>query len=243
MDADLYAVPLGEFIARRDLLAKELVAAGDADEAKRVKALRKPTVTAWTLNQVAHGQPELVAALVEAHRAMRSAGSAADVRAASAARMTAIREIVDAADDASETIRKKMRSTLLAAGTDPDAETAVVEGRLERELEPSGLGGFGIGLDLAPTGDGESPSDEPAPAEVPARETAEETAPKAETAKTVKARERAERWRKEAEEAAEEARALRKAADRADRQAVVAEERAASKLQRAEDALRALDGD
>ena len=46
---DLYAVPLEDFVAARDELAKELNAAGDGDEAERVKSLRKPTATAWVL--------------------------------------------------------------------------------------------------------------------------------------------------------------------------------------------------
>lgn len=221
MAVDLYAVPLEEFITRRDELARQLAAAGEADGAKRVKTMRKPTVTAWTLNQLVREQPGLIAALASAHEKLRSAGSAAGLRAASEERRSAINQIVYATKDVSETVRKKMRSTLLAAGTDPSAEAALVEGRLEKELEPGGLGGFGIGLDLAPA---------PAPVE------------KAEVARATKAQEKADRLLREAEEAAEEARSLREAADRAERLAAAAEERAEQKRRGAEKAVRSAKG-
>ena len=221
MAVDLYAIPLEEFITRRDELARQLAAAGEADGAKRVKTMRKPTVTAWTLNQLVRKQPGLIAALASAHEKLRSAGSAAELRAASEERRSAINQIVYAAEDVSETVRKKMRSTLLAAGTVPSAEAALVEGRLEKEFEPGGLGGFDIGLDLAPA---------PAPGE------------KAEVARATKAQEKADRLLREAEEAAEEARSLREAADRAERLAAAAEERAEQKRRDAEKAVRSAKG-
>jgi len=221
MAVDLYAIPLEEFIARRDELVRQLAAAGEADGAKRVKTMRKPTVTAWTLNQLVREQPGLIAALALAHEKLRSAGSAAELRTASEERRSAINQIVYAAEDVSETVRKKMRSTLLAAGTDPSVETALVEGRLGKELEPSGLGGFGIGLDLVPA---------PTPVE------------KAEVARATKAQEKADRLLREAEEAAEEAHSLREAADRAERLAAAAEERAEQKQRGAEKAVRSAKG-
>ena len=45
---DLYRQPLGEFTGARNALAKTLT----GDEAKRVKALAKPTVVPWAVNQV-----------------------------------------------------------------------------------------------------------------------------------------------------------------------------------------------
>ncbi len=76
---ELYGVPLEDFVAARDELAKELIAAGDGDEAKRVKSLRKPTVTAWTLNRLARERPELMAALARRPRraAVRRLGDGA----------------------------------------------------------------------------------------------------------------------------------------------------------------------
>ena len=57
---DLFALPPAEFIAARDALAKRLKADGDATRAAEVKALRRPSVAAWAVNQVARRKPELV---------------------------------------------------------------------------------------------------------------------------------------------------------------------------------------
>ena len=47
----LYAGPLDEFVRERDELARRLNREGDREACARVKALRKPTVGAWALNQ------------------------------------------------------------------------------------------------------------------------------------------------------------------------------------------------
>src|SRR5215470_11325319 len=48
----LYTVPLARFVAERRRLAAELRAGGDPDAAKRLERLRRPTVSAWTVNQL-----------------------------------------------------------------------------------------------------------------------------------------------------------------------------------------------
>ena len=54
----LYAGELDRFTPDRDALAKELTGAGDREGGTRVKALRKPVVSAWALNVLAHEDPE-----------------------------------------------------------------------------------------------------------------------------------------------------------------------------------------
>jgi len=234
---DLYAVPLEDFVSARDALAKELNAAGDGDEAKRVKSLRKPTVTAWSLNRLARDRPDLISALVDAHARLRSADSATEMRAASDARMASIQQIVAAPEDATEAIRKKMRSTLLATATDPAAEEALIAGRLQSELEPGGLGGFDMGSGFTTT-------TTPAPARKSKPKTSDrKNADKADSPKTIKARQRVERMQQEADEAAAEATTLRAEADRAERLAASAEERAAKKQAVAEKARQQLEAD
>ena len=231
---ELYGVPLEGFVAARDELAKELIAAGDGDEAKRVKSLRKPTATAWALNRVARERPELMAALVDAHARLRSADSATAMRAASEARMASIQQIVAAPEDATEAVRKKIRSTLLATATDPAAEEALIAGRLQSELEPGGLGGFDMGSGFTTT--------TPAPARKSKSKTSDrKNAERADSPKTIKARQRAERMQQEADAAATEAGALRADADRAERLAASAEERAAKKQAVAEKARQQLE--
>jgi len=55
----LYGLPLDEFTPRRDELVKELRGAGKRDEAAWVKALRKPSATAWLVNQLARRDQKL----------------------------------------------------------------------------------------------------------------------------------------------------------------------------------------
>jgi hypothetical protein len=73
----LFRTPPDRFIAERDALVKELRASSRDDEASAVKALRKPTATVWALNQLADREPEALAALFEAGRALRAAQSEA----------------------------------------------------------------------------------------------------------------------------------------------------------------------
>ena len=72
----LYAGPAEEFIARRDALVKELKAVKDKDGAATVKALRKPTVAAWAVNQLAHNARRDVAKLLDIGDALREAPEA-----------------------------------------------------------------------------------------------------------------------------------------------------------------------
>jgi hypothetical protein len=88
---ELYGLPLEEFVAERGALAKRLRADGDREGATRVAALRKPSVAAWTVNQLVRSRRADVAAFTEAAEALRAAqaallegrGSAAGLREAS----------------------------------------------------------------------------------------------------------------------------------------------------------------
>src|SRR5215472_15754045 len=48
----LYKVPLANFVAERDRLAAELRAAGDEEGARQLARRRRPTTSAWTVNQL-----------------------------------------------------------------------------------------------------------------------------------------------------------------------------------------------
>ena len=81
---DLYRQPLDEFVAARSALASELKGA----EAQRVKALKKPTIVPWAVNQVYwHARPifdRVQRSGADLRRAQIAAleGRAADVHAA-----------------------------------------------------------------------------------------------------------------------------------------------------------------
>lgn len=48
----LFQLPVDEFTSARNALANRLKAAGRADAASRVKALPKPPLSAWAVNQL-----------------------------------------------------------------------------------------------------------------------------------------------------------------------------------------------
>ena len=81
---DLYRLPLGEFTGARNALAKSL----SKDDAKLVKALEKPTVVPWAVNQVYWRARSTYDRLMKSGEKLRAAqiaaleGRAADVRAA-----------------------------------------------------------------------------------------------------------------------------------------------------------------
>ena len=84
----LYQEPLDAFTAKRNALAAELRKAGDRATADVVKALSKPSVTAWAINQVWWGNRDVFQAMLAAGARLKdahlswSSGGPTDVRAA-----------------------------------------------------------------------------------------------------------------------------------------------------------------
>ena len=70
---ELYGLPPDEFTRARDARVKELRKEGDRETAEAVKALRKPTVAAWALNQLARTRSKDVEKLIAAGEELRSA--------------------------------------------------------------------------------------------------------------------------------------------------------------------------
>jgi hypothetical protein len=151
----LYALPLDEFTAARDELARRLRREGDGDAGAEVKRLRKPSVAAWALNQVRRNNPEESDKLIEAGRRLREgqerllAGggrepfqrAAADERrlVGELARQ-AEHEVAAAGRSVSAAVQEKVRTTLHAVASDPAAREGLATGRLVRDHEASGLG-------------------------------------------------------------------------------------------------------
>jgi len=96
---ELYALPLGEFTAARNTLAKSL----KGDDAARVKRLEKPSVVAWSVNQLYWVERRTFERLMAAGKALRSAqiaalkGRSADLRSATADHRSALADAVAAA--------------------------------------------------------------------------------------------------------------------------------------------------
>jgi hypothetical protein len=96
---DLYRKPLDEFVSARSALASEL----KGDDAKRVKALKKPTIVPWAVNQVYwHAKPifdRVQSSGAELRRAQIAAleGRKADVHGTADAHRKAIASAVERA--------------------------------------------------------------------------------------------------------------------------------------------------
>jgi hypothetical protein len=138
--AELYALTPAEFTAARNARA----AASDPALAKRVKALRKPSVAAWAVNLLAR-QGQLADA-IELSAALREAQE--DLDAAELSRLGAQRrqlvaalakQAVGLASDAGVTLsagaRDEVEKTVNAAVMDAAAAAAVLTARLVTTLE------------------------------------------------------------------------------------------------------------
>src|SRR5688500_7331920 len=95
----VYRGPLEEFVSRRDALAKQLRASKRREDADRVKSLKKPSRTAWSLNNIVHEDAapidQLTAAITAAQQSQSRAG--ADLRTALENVRTAVRDVAHAA--------------------------------------------------------------------------------------------------------------------------------------------------
>lgn len=156
----LHGLPLGEFTAARNALAKRLRKGGDADAADAanaadyVQALPKPTASAWAVNELFQREPEKMESLLAAGRQARSAqGQTIAGRGAEALR-TALREaraLVDdlrrrAVDILSEAGRApggplvdRVGTNLQALAFSPAAAEAARRGWLSADLDPPGF--------------------------------------------------------------------------------------------------------
>jgi hypothetical protein len=68
---ELYTAPLASFIMERNRLAAVLRAAGKGDAAKEIARLRRPTVSAWAVNQLYWHEREAFDALLAAAARLR----------------------------------------------------------------------------------------------------------------------------------------------------------------------------
>ncbi|MGH2993081.1 MAG: hypothetical protein ACRDL1_06055, partial [Solirubrobacterales bacterium] len=142
---ELYREHPEGFVAGRDQLAKDLRAAGDRDEAGRVKKLRRPTVAAWLINRAALTAPARVEEFAEASRQLEDAQGralegkdegAAKWRAAAEREREATGAVVeateagarDAGHPASARALELVGETLRAATGDPALRERVLHG-------------------------------------------------------------------------------------------------------------------
>ena len=126
---ELFGLAPEAFVAARDELARRLRRAGDPGAAAAVRALRRPPLSAWAVNQLARRRgPELAPLL---------AGEREAVAGLVAAALELLRE---AGHPPTAATRARVAATLEAAAADPAAAELVRRGRLTTDLGPAGDG-------------------------------------------------------------------------------------------------------
>jgi hypothetical protein len=182
--AELYQVPLEQFVAERKRLAKE---SGDKSLLER----RKPSISAWVVNQLYWHARDAFDRMMETADQLRNGKLDADKphrEAIAKLRQRAATILEDAGHAATEGVLRRVTTTLAAlaaAGTWEPSQP----GALAYDLDPPGFGALGLAAI--------------APDEAPKHEHHEKKHAKHETGDGHDARERAKR---EAERAAEERR-------------------------------------
>jgi hypothetical protein len=213
---ELYAADPSEFVARRKRLASDLRAAGSKVAADELKAARRPSTSAWALNQLARHEPALIEQLLERSHALQDAqtralaGDGEAMRDAIRAHRTALDAATQAAlvilgPRATDAFRNEIVGMLRAASTDEDVGRTLRLGRLVRDTDTATGFPDAIGLTVAETA-------RPSPKPKTRRATVDNTTAVDDTAAEREAAEAAEREAQRQRELARED-AQRRAAD------------------------------
>ena len=155
----LFRLPLSDFIGARKTLGAKLKKEGRAEEAARVNALGKPSVSAWTVNQLYWQHRDSFDQLIATGQRLRQtqtkgrAGKPVDLRAAFDERRELLAHLSDLAaalmsdsghNPALDTLRR-IATTLEAMSAYASLPEGVSAGRLTKDIDPPGfdsLAGF-----------------------------------------------------------------------------------------------------
>jgi hypothetical protein len=142
----LYRAPLAEFVGLRKELAGVLRRGGEAEAARRLAALAKPSATAWAVNRLYWLRRDLYGAVRRsgarvraAHEGDVAAGPLAQAltarrEALSAALRGALEELRGAGQASGLAVQRRIQGTLEALAAGVSVEPG--EGQLVRDLEP-----------------------------------------------------------------------------------------------------------
>ncbi|PFG40616.1 hypothetical protein ATJ97_3148 [Georgenia soli] len=147
---DLYGLLPGEFVESRDERAKQARADGEADLARDVKALRKPTAAAWLVNAMVRHMTEQIEQVLELGQAMREAQEdldAAELRTLNRQRRQLVTAVVrqgrkvgaELGQKVNDVAAEQAAATLQAAMADENAEAALRTGLLLEPMTTTGL--------------------------------------------------------------------------------------------------------
>jgi hypothetical protein len=147
---ELYGLRPGEFTAARDAFSLQARRAGDVELAGSVKALKRPSVSAWLANSLVRDQGPQIDELIGLGAAMRDAQARLagdELRQLSQQRRQVISALTNSArqlagvqgQQISSEAERELVATLEAALADPTAGAALRAGRLVSTLTISGI--------------------------------------------------------------------------------------------------------
>jgi hypothetical protein len=163
---ELYAVDPVDFAAKRKELVGRLREAGFRGEAEELSKRRKPTLAAWTANQLVRERRKEVRELVKSGARLRRlqerivAGKRAegldeavgDVRDAIRDLTRAAERIArDGGQSNTDAVAERVHETLFAAVAEESRSDELLCGRLTKEWQSSGFGFTEAALSTAPT--------------------------------------------------------------------------------------------
>lgn len=148
---ELYLVPPAGFVAARDELVRQSHAAGHRELAGELRRLRRPTLSAWLVNLLAHHERVPMERLMAVGRQLRDAQAQLDtdrLRSLAGQRQHLIADLLDrgrrraaeAGVEPSDSVLSEVEETLKAALVDLAASSTVLSGRLVRPMSHSGFG-------------------------------------------------------------------------------------------------------
>lgn len=233
---ELFQLPPDRFTAARDALAKRLASEGGKERTAEVKALRKPTLIAWALNQLTRRHREELEGLIEAGEELRGAQRKAlsgvkgsEFRPAAERRRKLVQqlthkavEILGGVGRGPQGAEEEIARWLEGASSGSDATELLLEGRLTKPVTaPVGFEAV-VGFEVV---EGET---EAAEADRKAQETALRNAER----QAERAEADARRARIRADNLAQQAKDVSRRAEEAEREAAELERAAAEAAER-----------
>jgi hypothetical protein len=170
--AQLYAAAPHEFVSRRAALAAQARTAGDARAAKQIAALRKPTQSAWVVNQLARADPAAATQLTELGAELRQAQRTLDgtaIRELSVRRRELVDDLARRAFAAvgqqapPAALREEVTTTLAAALADPEIASQLAAGTMARVARSDGFASAAPLLTVVPAEPPSPPRASPPP--------------------------------------------------------------------------------
>jgi hypothetical protein len=156
----IFQAPLDQFTATRDRLTRELRRQGKREAAAELGRVRKPSLSAWALNQLQRRHPKRVAELLaagsrlrETQEALLAGGEPGRLRDAAARERELVGELVQlAVEEAARAgnrvgpaIQTRIHETLHAAAGSEEARELLASGRLQHDYQLGDLGLLGTG--------------------------------------------------------------------------------------------------